>query len=268
MVRYRSHLLVGGALVASLLVALPIVRAVGRSNPRDFPDSTFCPFNLGFQVDPVTGVVTPTTRPARLTFTAEKAKAQITLVACDAGLTGEKRNPDPLNLDEQGLDISVRNFAVVREDIYLNHQRINPDPNQFSCNISQDNDNPFANTVGSVFDPSVAPAVAVNSKLVPFFDDFGNLATSNLNWKLDGAELVTLPFLNDPIDSSPPTTNALVLARGFTDVSRDLCTSASVKVSRLKPDTFYVVDFRWSVSGIQNPPDVVMLTYVDTNPKE
>ncbi len=258
MVRYRTHLLACAALLASLIAALPIVRALGRSNPRDFPDSTFCPFNLGYQVDPVTGVITPTTRPSRLPFTAEAAKAVISFVACDRGLTADH---------PAGLDIAIRNFAVVREDVYNNHQRINTDPNvPFSCNIAPDGS--FANTVGSVFDPTVAPAVSINSKSVPFFDDFGNLATSNAAWRLDGSTLETLPNINDPIDPFPSSENALVLTRGFSDATRDSCTSASVKIGRLKAGVRYVVDFRWSVSGIVDPPEVDMLTYVDTNPKE
>ena len=268
MIRYRPYLLACVALVASLLAALPVVQALGRSNPRDFPDSTFCAFNLGFQVDPVSGAITPTTRPSRLPFTAEKAKALITLVACDRGLTGD--HPD-------GLKIAVRNFAVVRQDIYDTHQRINPlptpDERQFSCNISQDISVPFANTVGSVFDPGVAPAVTTNSKVVPFFDDFGNLTASSRNWRLDGASLEALDSINDPFDPDVVSGNGLVLARGSFDNTNDSCSSASVLVGQLKAGTNYVVDFRWSVTGIisnseRQPPEVDMLTFVDTNPKE
>jgi hypothetical protein len=263
MVPTRSQLLACLAVVATLLSTLPLVQAAGRTNPRDFPDSTFCPFNLGFLVDPVNGNITPTTRPSRLPFTAEKTKALITLVACDRGLTGDH---------PAGLDIAVRTFAVVREDIYNSHQRINTDPNiPFSCNISQDGNAPFANTVGSVFDPGVAPAVSSNSKFVPFFDDFSNLTASNRDWRLDGSTLETLQTVNDPIDPVAGPANALILARGFNNATADSCSSASVQVGRLKVGTRYVVDFRWSVSGILGdppPPEVDMLTFVDTQPKE
>lgn len=257
----RSQLFVSVAAIAGLLATLPLVQAAGRKNPRDFPDTTFCAFNLGFVVDTLTGDITPTTRPANLTFTAEKARALITLVACDRGLIGE-HSPD-------GMNVAVRNFAVVREDVYSSHQRINPnaadkDFLKTSCNISGNDD--FAKTVGSVFDPSTAPAVSVNSKFVPFFDDFSNLTASNRDWRLDGSSLEATS-VSDPFDPDVVSGNALVLARGFL-TTNDSCSSASVLVGRLKAGTKYVVDFRWSVSGIQNPPEVDMLTFVDTNPKE
>lgn len=255
----RSQLLIGLTVAASLLTGAE-VSAVSRKNPRDFPDSTFCPVNLGWFVDPVVGtIVSPPAqpiRPASLPFTAQRPRAIITLVACDRGLTGE--HPD-------GLKVQLRDFAVVRRDAYESHQRINTDTNvPFSCNISGTGD--FSKTVGSVFDPAVPPALTPG-KLMPFFDAFANLTTSNREWRVDGATIETVP-VNDPVTPFSGDGNALILARGSFDNTEDSCSSASVLVDRLKAGTSYVIDFKWSVTGINNPPEVDMLTFIDTTPRE
>jgi hypothetical protein len=257
----RSRLLVSLAVAGCQLAASPLLFAAGRKNPRDFPDGTFCPINLGWFVDPNAGTIVPPPdqpiRPPSLSFTAAGRRASITLVACDRGLTGDH---------PEGMDVQIRDFAVVRTDAYESHQRINTDPDvPFSCNISGFGD--FAKTVGSVFDPSVSPALENDSLAMPFFDAFANLTRSNRVWRADGTSFETVN-VNDPVTPVSGPGNALILARGLTDTTQDSCSSASVKVGRLVAGTTYVIDFKWNVSGVLNPPEVDMLTFVNTSPRD
>ena len=250
-----------GSAVVCVLVSPLIVVADGRKNPRDFPANTLCPINLGWAVDPVTGEIFPPPaqpiRPPALTFTAAGPAAEIALVSCDRGLTDD--HPD-------GLDLWIRDFAVVRRDVYESHQVLGTYP-EFSCYLPRDGegDTPTIRKVGSTFSTSVAPAVLPLTPKLPFFDDFSRPAVSRLKWRLDGAEFKTVES-NDPRLSSALVGTALVLARVPADPNQNSCSRASVVVRHLVKGQSYVVDFQWESKGIVTAPEIEMLTFVDTQP--
>ena len=256
--------LVGAAIVCVLSTPLMVV-GEGRKNPRDFPDGTLCPVNLGWSVDPLLGdtVEPKVLRPPLHTFTAAGTDAEISLVACDGGLTGER----------PGLEVWVRDFAVVRKDIYESHQAAGGyphdplDPFANTCYFAHGDEagTPFARLVGSTFNSGLAPAVNPLTLKFPFFDDFSNLASSQKKWRLDGAEFKTVT-LNDPRLPAFFDATALVMARDHAGAAPDFCSMARVKVRHLKKGETYVIDFQWENKGTQNVPDVQMLTFVDTNP--
>jgi hypothetical protein len=231
----------------------------GRKNPRDFPDNTLCPINLGWFVDPTTGLLQPPPaqpiRPA-LGFTATGPAAEIALVACDRGLGGD--HPD-------GFDLWIRDFAVVRQDAYESHQLAGPYPD-FTCYLPNSGEDftPFIRRVGSSFDRTLAPSLKALTPRLPFFDDFSNLNTSRKRWKLDGADFQTVD-LNDP-RTGPFTGNTLVLARVPAGAGDDACSKASVRVKNLKKGTNYVIDFQWETKGIVAAPEIDMITFIDTEP--
>ena len=247
-----------GSAVVCLLVSPLIVVADGRKNPRDFPDFTLCPINLGYAVDPILGTILPPPaqpiRPPALTFTAAGTDAEIALVACDRGLTDD--HPD-------GLDLAIRNFAVVRQDVYESHQVLSPYPD-FTCYLANGGEDTFTRKVGSLFSPSVTPAVSPLTLKFPFFDDFSDVAASQKKWRLDGAELKSFD-LNDPATGFF-TATALVLARVPATPGENSCSRASVKVRHLRKGQKYVVDFQWESKGIVTAPEIEMLTFVDTQP--
>ena len=247
-----------GSVVVCILASPLLAVAQGRKNPRDFPDFTLCPINLGWSVDATTGTILPPPaqpiRPPARTFTATGTAAEIALVACDRGLTDD--HPD-------GLDLAIRNFAVVRQDVYESHQVQSTFPD-FTCYLANGTEDTFFRKVGSLFSPSVTPAVTPQTLKFPFFDDFSDLAASQSAWRLDGAEIRSFD-LNEP-GTGAFTAAALVLARVPASAGENSCSRASVKVRRLRAGQKYVIDFKWESKGIVNAPEIEMLTFVDTKP--
>ena len=251
--------LVGAAFVFVLSTPLMVV-GEGRKNPRDFPDGTLCPVNLGWSVDQNDGTPVPPPaqpiRPPAHTFTATGTDAEITLVACDGGLT---------SANELGLALWIRDFAVVRKDVYETHQALGTYPDT-TCYIprSDEGATPHVRKVGSTFAPSVSPAVNPQTLKFPFFDNFSS-AIAQKKWHLDGATFETVELSDPRVGSFSGT--ALVLARTHDDASQNACSKASIKIKHLRKDEAYVIDFQWESKGVQSPvPDIEMLTFVDTNP--
>jgi hypothetical protein len=88
---------------------------------------------------------------------------------------------------------------------------------------------------------------------MPFFDSFSNLVASKKRWHLGGAEL-------DPVQGN------LILAREIQADGKVSCGSASFRATSLVKGRGYVVDFKWSVSGINSAGEIAMLTYIDVGP--
>lgn len=252
---------VAAVAVLGTLAAPFDVAGGGRKNTRDFPESTLCPVNLGWFVDEF-GVVQPPPaspiRPAAHTFVATGLTAKVSLVSCDRGLRDD--HPD-------GRDLWVTNFAVVRKDVYESHQAAAVYSSLgSSCYVPNGTETEFTRTVGSTFDPSIAPQAAPNSVRFPFFDDFSNLTASNLRWNLDGAEFKTVT-VSDPRSATPTLASVLALARVPADPNQNSCSQASAWVFNLRRGQTYVIDFFWQTNGMEPAPDIEMLTFVDTSPR-
>ena len=132
------------------------------------------------------------------------------------------------------------------------------------CYLPHDFEDSFARKVGSLFSPSLAPAVSPLTVKFPFFDDFSDLAASQKKWRLDGAEIKAVD-LNDPATGFF-TAPALVLARVPAELAQNSCSRASVKVRHLRKGQQYVIDFQWESKGVVTAPEIEMLTFVDTQP--
>jgi hypothetical protein len=191
-----------------------------------------------------------------LPFTATGNDAEITLVACDRGLTDD--HPD-------GMELWIRDFAVVRKDVYDSHQTAVAYP-EATCYIPRADEVEPARRVGSVFDPSVAPAVSPQTQKFPFFDDFTDPAFSKKKWVLEGATIETVSS-NDPLQPDPVVGPGLVLARVPADPAQNACSRAKVRVKNLKKGNVYVIDFKWETQFVNNAAEIDMLTFIDTDAK-
>ncbi len=115
-------------LVLALLSVLSVLAlAQERKNPRNFPEGTTCPIHLGWEVDLVNGqgVPDPSSTPRvheGLTFVAEGPRAAVTFLACDrnSALIDGLSDFDAIG---ETVEVRIDDVAVVREDIFLSHQR-------------------------------------------------------------------------------------------------------------------------------------------------
>jgi hypothetical protein len=225
-----------------------------RKNPRNFPENTFCPIHLGWQVD-FSGTPVPNTTRIQegLKFVAAGPRAVVSFLACDRNSALDD-NLGEFDLAGTTVDVRVDDVAVVREDVFLNHQRATvPDP--VGCYFS--GAHPFPEiAVGSVFDRSLRVKATPFTARMPFFDDFSRPVVTERLWRFGGAELDT-------------NQGTLVLARTDDQRTELRCSTASFRVQYLVKGKPYVVDFKWSVSGGNNGIDdgePMLLTFFDLNP--
>jgi hypothetical protein len=249
---------VASAVAIVVLLSAPAgAKVAKRSGKRDFP-AGLCPLNLGRDVsgtaDPILGL---TGGDGPGTFVAASGRAVIGLLSCDR-----------LGFND-GLDLRIDNFRVVRWDAYRKYQVQYVDPDADPANPYKPDPNTCYSRpedffgieegtakVRSVFDRG---AVARNDKArVPFEDKFQGRPRS---WLLMNAE----------IESDDTGNQWLVLARsqrpdglgGF--VPGDLCSAAIVEVGGLKKGAAYVVDFDWNVNF--STADTVLTVLVETAPR-
>jgi hypothetical protein len=197
----------------------------------------------------------------QLVFKAVSTRAVITFVACDnrnfRGVGGEPGTA-------RQIDVLLDDVAVVRKDVYLGHQVINPKLDltvpgwpTVTDGCYEYNDKPDKR-VGSVFDYG---AVEPFRPALPFLDRF---ETGNgSQWSLGNATIEI-----DPRPESPEN-HSLVLARRIrssspSDPNEDLCSAASVVVKKLQAEADYVIDFTWRVTGEFERGDPVLSVFIDS----
>jgi hypothetical protein len=210
-----------------------------------------CPIHLGWEVDTNGNPVPNTTRIQEgLTFVAEGPKAAVTFLACDRDFAFEDAPNQVFDPAENTVEVRIDDVAVVREDVYLSHQKATI-PDSFGCYFSTDQ--PFPEiTVGSVFDRTVPKAVSPFTAKLPFVEDFSDPAATETRWRFGGAEL-------------DETNGTLVLARQQFSLSDPVtCRSATFQVGVVAGET-YVVDFKWDVLGFEQGDNVLVTTF-DLNP--
>ena len=244
-------------LVLALLSVLSVLAlAQERKNPRNFPEGVTCPIHLGWEVDLVNGqgVPDPSSTPRvqeGLTFVAEGPRAAVTFLACDrnSALIDGLSDFDAIG---ETVEVRIDDVAVVREDVFLSHQRAAA-PSEFGCYFNVVDPFPTL-SVGSTFDRTVAPAKRPFTLAIPFVDDFSNGSETESRWRFAGAEL-------DEAEGN------LVLARQFRPVVGEVrCASASFKVTRLVAGQTYVLDFQWKVTGFGQAGEPALSTSFDLNP--
>jgi hypothetical protein len=241
-------------IVLALLSLLSSSVIADRKNPRNFPEGSFCPIHLGWQVD-FSGIpIQDTTRIQQgLKFVAAGPRAVVSFLACDRNSALDD-NLGEFESIGTTVDVRVDDVAVVREDVFLNHQKATiPDP--VGCYFS--GAHPFPDiAVGSVFDASMRVKATPFTARMPFFDDFSKAAVTERLWRFGGAELDT-------------NQGSLVLARTSDQRAELRCSTASFRVQYLLKGKTYVDDFKWSVSGGSNGIDdgePMLLTFFDLNP--
>lgn len=214
-----------------------------------------CPIHLGWEVDLVGGVGVPNPSSAPriqegLTFVAEGPRAAVTFLACDRNSALVDGLSD---FDAIGETVSVRidDVAVVREDVFLSHQRATV-PDELGCYFNVVD--PFPElAVGSFFDRTVAPQKRPFTGAIPFVDDFSSQAETESRWRLGGAEL-------DPAQGN------LILALQSRPVLGEVsCASASFRVGVVAGKT-YVLDFKWEVTGFGQAGEPALQTFFDLTP--
>jgi hypothetical protein len=228
-------------------------RAAARENPRDFPNFTLCPIHLGWTVDELTGEPVPGSqvrlREPELVFVAEGRNAVITFAACDEA---------PRDLDYGPVSVAIDDVSVVERAAYEQYQVATaPAGNrQTWCYFGNDTPELYDISVGSVFAPPPDSRVRPFTRSWPFADHFNSAAQSAIYWQFLGAEVQDTPGLG----------KVLVLAQGgFGPDDRRQCGMARLRVGRLRPGIEYVVDFKWSVGGVERGIRP-LTTMIDTRP--
>jgi hypothetical protein len=263
----HRRLLLFVAFVACLVHSESVQAA--KDIDRHYPDdATYCPVHLGWRVldnSPTAPVDRSLVRiEDQLLFTASGLDAVISFVACDNrsfhGIDGAP------GIARQ-IDVVLDDVAVIPRDLYVARQIQNP-----ALDL-QHPENPVVSDgcyeyngfpemrVGSVANYS---GLRPFSWQLPFLDKFEDGAGAG-RWMLGNAEIRPDPrpgnagnhslFLAERIRSSVPGSP-----------NEDLCSLASIHVTRLVPGSMYLIDFNWRVTGEFDRDDPVMSVFVDANP--
>ena len=249
-----SRMVLVGLLVGLGLVAVSPGRASARSGKRDFPQGTKCPVHTGEVASNDPFVFVPQTPSVILTF-----------VACD-----ERAVPQvgPFGVDYvgAGIDLSIDDLIVVDRAVFNANRLVYPqevpdsyrvDRSTASCYL----DNP---PVTSVFRREAA---TVRTATMPLYERFDGVPRG---WTLANARFALEDLdkanINEPNDTSQSP--SLILARRQRDGAPGrLCSSASVRVSRMTPGREYVIDFSWYASGFAESGQDILTVSVAEDPR-
>ncbi len=205
-----------------------------RRCKRDFPTFSKCPVHTG-----------EVASSDSLVFTAQRSNATLTFLACDDRFGAP---PD----GSSSIDLSIDDLIVV-DRAFFNANLI-PYPGDrpedleaYRVDRSTDacyNNNP---PVAEVFRREAATAP---SATMPLYERFEG---SSRGWTLVNATF-GLEDLDPPDDTNNPALNSrsrsLILARSQRDGQPgNLCSMASVRLSRLVRNREYVIDFTWFAAG-------------------
>lgn len=241
----------------------PAAQAAARRVKRDFPQGTKCPVHLG-----------PVAADDPLVFVAPGSAAHLTFVACD-----ERAVPqvDPFSglVDYQGagIDLSIDDLIVVDRAVF-NANRLPyavPDPGVPDSGVPDSYrvdrsvqscylDNP------PVVDVFRREAATARTSTMPLYERFDG---SPRGWTLANAEFA-LESLDGPNGNEVDDTSqspSLILARRLRDGSSGrLCSSATVRLSRMTPGREYVIDFSWFASGFVEAGQDILTVSIDRDP--
>ena len=244
-------LLVRGVVIA-LLIGLPALSEgiVERGGKRDFPQGTKCPVHTGEVASDDPLVFVPQTPSVILTF-----------VACDERAAPEVDDRgNVLGYNGAGIDLSIDDLVVVDRTVFNANRLAYPDevPDSYRMDRSTQScylDNP---PVTSVFRREAATARTATMPLYERFDGSPRGWTLvNARFALEDKDSVNP---NEPNDTSQSP--SLILARRERERAPGrLCSTASVRLSRLTRGREYVIDFSWYASGfVESGQDILTVS--------